>query len=52
MEVDIMCIEKKAVYNGNTYIVKNIIPDITENERKFVIQNISDELVRVFRRGM
>lgn len=41
---------KRVVCNGNTFVVKNIVPDVTDSERKFIIQGISDELTRVFRR--
>lgn len=41
---------KRVVCNGNTFVVKNIVPDVTDSERKFIIQGISDELIRVFRR--
>lgn len=43
--------EKRYVYSGNTFVVKNIIPDITEDERKFIKQGIAEELEKVFRRG-
>ena len=41
---------KRVVCNGNTFVVKNIVPDVSDSERKFIIQGISNELIRVFRR--
>lgn len=43
--------EKRVVYNGNTFIIKNIVPNMTDSERKLVIQGISNELSSVFARG-
>ena len=43
--------EKRVVNNGNTFIIKNIVPNMTDNERTLVIQNIANELSSVFMRG-
>ncbi len=43
--------EKRVVHNGNTFILKNIVPDMTDSERKLIIRGISDELASVFMRG-
>lgn len=43
--------EKRAVYSGNTFIIKNVIPDITDTERKLILQGIANDLTRVFRRN-
>lgn len=43
--------EKRVVHNGNTFIIKNIVPNMTDNERTLVIQGIANELSSVFARG-
>lgn len=43
--------EKRVVYNGHTFVVNNVVPDIGENERKVLIQGIANELAEVFKRG-
>ena len=43
--------EKRAVYSGHTFKLKNVIPDITDTERRLIIQGIANDLTRVFRRN-
>lgn len=43
--------EKRVVHNGSTFIIRNIVPDITDSERKLAIQGIANELLSVFTRG-
>ena len=39
-----MSVKKQLQYNGIVFTVKNTIPQMTTEERKFLLQTISDDL--------
>ena len=43
--------EKRVVHNGNTFILRNVVPDMTYSKRKLIIQEMANELASIFMRG-
>ena len=39
-----MSVKKQLQYNGIVFTVKNTVPQMTTEERKLLVQNISDDL--------
>lgn len=45
-----MSTENKVIYKGTVFTIKNIVPDMPNNEKTLLIQSLSDDLKRALQR--